>query len=261
MTQRRLIAASAVMTAVVALAGCNRGPAEPTYQGWVKADLVFVGPDNPGRVETLSVQEGDHVEKGAPLFTVDRPLQQADVEQNNATLINARVSFNRAKKLLRTDAGTQKEFDDAEETLREAEARLNSMRIRLERRKVSSPAAGTIRQVYYRPGEVVAAGKPVLALLPPDNIKLGFYVPEAALPRISYGDIVKVQCDGCAGDITARITFISGSVEFTPPVIYSLDERSKLVFLIEARTHTPQQLRVGQPVSVTVIGKAAQARR
>lgn len=261
MRRHRLIVLLTAVSAVVALGGCKYGAAEPTYQGWVEADLIFIGPDDPGRVETLSVREGDHVEKGAPLFTVDHDLQQADVEQNNATVINARTNFDRAKKLLGTGAGTQKAFDDSQEALREAEARLNSSQTRLERRKVFSPAMGSIQQVYYRPGEVVPAGKPIVALLPPGNVKIRFYVPEPALPRISYGQTIKVQCDTCAGDITARITFISGSAEFTPPVIYSVDERSKLVFLIEARTDTPQELRVGQPVSVMPISKQAEARR
>jgi HlyD family secretion protein len=75
-------------------------------------------------------------------------------------------------------------------------------------------------------------------------------VPEAALPKIALGDPVAVRCDGCTGDIKARITFISRSSEFTPPVIYSLDERAKLVFLIEARSDEPADLRVGQPVDV-----------
>ena len=213
MRRHRLIVLPAAVSAVLALGGCKYGPAEPTYQGWVEADLVFIGPDDSGRVDALSVREGDHVEKGAPLFTVDHDLQQADVAQNNATVINARTNF------------------------------------------------GTIQQVYYRPGVVVAAGKPIVALLPPGNVKIRFYVPEPTLPKISYGQTIKVQCETCAEDITARITFISGAAEFTPPVIYSLDERSKLVFLIEARTETPQALRVGQPVSVTQISKQAEARR
>lgn len=253
--------ALATLLALLSVHGCG-GPAEaPRYQGWVEADLVFVGPDDAGRVEMLSVREGDTVEKGDPLFTVDPDLQQADVEQMNATVINARINLDRAQRLMKTGAGTQKSFDDAQEVLREAEARLNSSQTRLARRKVFSPASGTIQQVYFRPGELVAAGKPVVALLPPGNIKVRFYVPEAVLPKLNYGDNVKVECDGCAHDITARISFISGSVEFTPPVIYSLEERSKLVFLIEAHTPTPERLRVGQPVSVSVVPASPEALR
>jgi HlyD family secretion protein len=112
---------------------------------------------------------------------------------------------------------------------------------------------GSVEQVYFRVGEMVGAGKPVVALLPPANLKLRFFVGEAVLPHIKLGDTVKVQCDGCANDLTANVSFISRSSEFTPPVIYSNEERSKLVFMIEARPQRPDQLRVGQPVSVALL--------
>jgi HlyD family secretion protein len=115
-----------------------------------------------------------------------------------------------------------------------------------------SPVTGTVQQVYYRPGEMVPAGRPIVALLPPGNLKVRFYVPEAVLPRLAYGDVIKVNCDGCAGDITARISFIASSAEFTPPVIYSREERSKLVFLVEALPNKPEALRVGQPIDVAL---------
>ena len=91
----------------------------------------------------------------------------------------------------------------------------------------------------------------MVSLLPPGNMKIRFFVPEPELPKFSYGETVRISCDGCADDIKARISFLAKSAEFTPPVIYSLDERAKLVFLIEARTDTPEKLRVGQPVSVS----------
>ncbi len=237
----------------LALAACN-GSGE-TFQGWVEADLVFVGPDEAGRVETLSVREGDRVEAGAPLFTVDADQQKADVLSGEATLANVQQSFRRAEELLKNRTGTQKDFDAAQAALRDAEARLNWAKTRLARRSVASPAAGSIQQVYYRPGEVVAAGRTIVALLPPGNLKVRFYVPEAMLPKLSAGDPVKVSCDGCAPDLIARVRFISRASEYTPPVIYSLDERAKLVFLIEALPERPDALRVGQPVSVVVAPK------
>jgi HlyD family secretion protein len=240
----------------LALAGCN-GAADPGLQGWVEAEMLFVGPDDPGRVETLSVREGDKVETGSPLFAVDDELQQADVAQITATLVNMQRTLERARDLLKTNAGTQKAYDDAVQAQRETEARLNSAKTRLARRKVASPATGTIQQIYFRPGELVPAGRPVVALLPPGNVKIRFFVPEAALPTIALGDTVAVQCDGCAPDLTARVSFISRSVEYTPPVIYSLEERSKLVFLIEARPQRPDNLRVGQPVTVRLTGPKA----
>jgi HlyD family secretion protein len=226
---------------------------EGSYQGWVEAEQVFVSPHEPGRIETLAVREGDKVAAGAQLFTLDDELQQADLKQAEASVTNARQAFERAKVLLKTAAGTQKAFEDAEAALRTADARLNSSQTRLARRKVSSPASGTVQQVYFRQGEMVPASRPVIALLPPENIKLRFFVPEAVLPKIAVGDAIAVTCDGCAADLTARVSFIAQTAEFTPPVIYSLEERSKLVFLVEARPEKPSALRVGQPVSVNLV--------
>jgi HlyD family secretion protein len=238
------------MVAVV-LAACGRAD-DPAYQGWVEADLVFVSPDEPGRVETLSVREGNTVAAGAPLFTVDDDLQQADLKQNQAALTNARQAYERAQVLLKTNVGTQKAFEDAEAALRTAEARLNSSQTRLARRKVASPVTGTVQQVYFRPGEMVPAGRPVVALLPPANMKLRFFVPEAVLPKIALDEAVRITCDGCPADLTARISFIARTAEFTPPVIYSLEERAKLVFLVEARPERPEAFRVGQPITVSL---------
>ncbi|MGZ8388153.1 MAG: HlyD family secretion protein [Rhodoplanes sp.] len=225
------------VAAAFALFACAEAP--KTYQGWVEANLIFVAPDETGRVETLSVREGERVEKGAPLFTVDEDLQRADLRMNEALVENAQQAFDRARLLLRSQTGTQRAYDDAEAALRTAQARLNTSQTRLLRRKLVSPVTGVVQQVYFRPGEMAPAGRPVLAILPPGNLKLRFFVPEAVLPQIAYGDPVTVHCDGCAGDITARVSFISRTAEFTPPVIYSLQERSKLVFLIEALPDSP----------------------
>jgi HlyD family secretion protein len=242
--------ALALATALV-LAGCDNGK-EPTYQGWIEAELIFVGPDEVGRIETLAVREGDRVDLRAPLFTVDADLQLADVAMQEAALKNAQQAYDRAVQLAKTQAGTQKTLEDAEAALRTAQARLNSSQTRLARRKMFSPVAGPVQQIYYRVGELVPAGKPIVAILPPNNLKVRFFVNEATLPRLKIGDTVAISCDGCAAGITAKISFIARSSEFTPPVIYSMDERSKLVFLIEARSDTPERLRVGQPVSVTL---------
>ena len=81
-------------------------------------------------------------------------------------------------------------------------------------------------------------------------MKVRFYVSEPDLPKLSVGEEVRVSCDNCAADLTAKIYFIATAAEYTPPVIYSLDERNKLVYLVQARPLRPDALRVGQPVSV-----------
>ncbi len=233
------------------LAGCDNNN-DHVLQGWVEAELIFVSPDEQGRVETLKVREGDRVQKGDVLFTVDDDLQKADVVVRNTAVVNAQQSFDRAKELLKSSAGTQKNYDDAEAALRQAKANLDWSQTRLGRRNAYSPSEATVEQIYYRPGETVPAGRPVVALLPPGNLKIRFFAPQAVLPQIKYGQTVGISCDGCENGLTAKVSFIARSAEFTPPVIYSLEERAKLVFLIEARPDNPEKFRVGQPITVTV---------
>jgi HlyD family secretion protein len=241
----------AVLLLAGGLAACT-DPVPPTFQGWIEANLIFVGPDEAGRVEALNVREGDKIETGAPLFSVDTDLQRADLKMNEASLKNAQQAYDRAQKLLKSAAGTEKTVEDAEAAMRSAQARVDTSYTRLVRRKMASPVTGTVQQVYFRPGEVVPAGRPIVALLPPGNLKARFYVSESVLPQLGYGDIVKVACDGCTTDLTARISFIASSAEFTPPVIYSREERAKLVFLVEALPDKPQDFRVGQPIDVAL---------
>jgi HlyD family secretion protein len=255
---KALIAVAAVMAAgAVTATSWHTEPREPAFQGWVEANFVFVGADEIGRVESLAVREGDTVAPGSPLFTVDADLQRDAVRQAEASLVNAQQAFNRAQELVKSGSGTRKEFDNASMSLADAEARLSTSRTRLARRVVSTPTAGTIQQVYFRPGEVAPAGRPVVSLLPPGNIKLRFFVPQGTLPRLAIGDAVRIDCDGCAGPLVARVSFISQKAEYTPPVIYSLEERAKLVFMIEARPERPELLRVGQPVRVAVAAHEA----
>jgi HlyD family secretion protein len=231
------------------LAGCNERR-DPGYQGWVEADMIFVSPDESGRVTRLNVREGDEVKAGSKLYSVDDDLQQADLNQNNATLANAQQTYERAASLSKTGSGTQANLDSAFSALRVAEARVITSQTRLARRIGFAPVTGTVQQIYFREGEMVAAQRPVLSIMPPGNMKLRFYVPETDLPKLAIGDEVRVACDNCAADLTAKIYFIATSAEYTPPVIYSLDERNKLVYLIQARPSRPDALRVGQPISV-----------
>src|SRR4029077_3812319 len=232
-----------------ALLGCNE-PRNPGYQGWVEADMIFVSPDEAGRVTKLNVREGDEVKTGDQLFSVDDDMQQANLNQNKATLANAQQSYDRASSLSKTGSGTQAALDAAVSALRVAEAQVVTSQTRLARRTGYAPVSVTVQQIYVREDETVPAQRPVISIMPPGNMKVRFYVPEADLPKLAIGDEVRVTCDNCSADLTAKIYFIATSAEYTPPVIYSLDERNKLVYLVQARPARPDALRVGQPVSV-----------
>lgn len=135
-----------------------------------------------------------------------------------------------------------------------AQAALAQAQWRVDQKRVTAPHAGLVFDTLYRVGEWVQAGNPVVQLLPPQNVKVRFFVPEAAVGSLAAGRRVVIHCDGCLADIPAAITFVSSSAEYTPPVIYSNESRSKLVFMIEAHPSVPDapKLHPGQPVAVRV---------
>lgn len=148
--------------------------------------------------------------------------------------------------------------DDARSAARAlAEAAQNSRAQtawRVAQKRQSAPVAARVQDVFMRPGEWVAAGQPVLALLPPANRKARFYVPQSAVGGLRLDARVSLHCDGCGAAIPARISFIASGPEYTPPVIYSNQQRDKLVFLVEARPVKPEdaeRLHPGQPLDVT----------
>jgi HlyD family secretion protein len=111
--------------------------------------------------------------------------------------------------------------------------------------------SGLVFDTLFEVGELVPASTPVVVLLPASGRKARFYVPELQLASLHPGDKVTLRFDG--GELPATISFISPQAEYTPPVIYSRDSRSKLVYLVEARPDSAAaaRLKPGQPLEVT----------
>lgn len=174
----------------------------------------------------------------------------AQLDQAQAALERDEAALKEVRRQIEAAAlgGRSAEIEAAEAALRAAKALAEQARLQLQKRAVNAPAAGVVQEVYFRPGEVVSAGQPVVALLPPENLKARFYVPQAQLAHIVPGDEVQIACDGCAEGITARVSFISREAEFTPPVIFSQEERAKLLFRVEARIEGRPALPLGLPI-------------
>lgn len=147
-------------------------------------------------------------------------------------------------------AARDAEIDAADSAVDMAGATVGQAVWRLEQRSLRAPTAALVVDTLYEPGEFVAAGSPIVSLLPPSGIKLRFFVPEGSLSALRIGQTVAVGCDRCAAGLTARISFIAPQAEYTPPVIYSREQRSKLVFLVEARPANVAGLHPGLPVEV-----------
>lgn len=168
---------------------------------------------------------------------------------SKARLDSDRASLTAAQ--ARLDAA-RAERDAAQDDYRSVEAQAGLAKQRLDDLAVTAPQAGTIERIYRRAGEVAAAGDPVAALLPPDHVKIRFYAPERMLASFAPGNEIGFRCDGCAEGLKARVAYVAAEPQFTPPVIYNLEERDKLVFLIEARPLNPQGLRPGLPVDIVI---------
>jgi HlyD family secretion protein len=170
-------------------------------------------------------------------------------DQNREKAAQLQADLQTAQLGARTD-----QIAAAEANVRALEAALAAAQWALSQKRQTAPQAGLVFDTMYRPGEWVPAGRPVVALLPPQNIKVRAFVPETRVQALHPGDSVQVVVDGLPGPLAGRISFISPQAEYTPPVIYSRENRGKLVFMIEVTfaAGSAATLHPGQPVDVTL---------
>jgi HlyD family secretion protein len=153
-----------------------------------------------------------------------------------------------------TSVGREDEIAAARREVDVAKAVLAQSDWKVAQKSMVAPVAAVVENTYFSQGELVPAGQPILSLLPPDKIKVRFFVPEAALGGIKLGQSVSLACAGCGAPIAATVSFIASQPEFTPPVIYSKESHAKLVFYVEAKPPVDQapRLHPGQPVVVSL---------
>lgn len=168
-------------------------------------------------------------------------------DQNRQRVVQLEADLQTAQLGSRPDQVTA-----AEAEVRAREAALAKAEWDLAQKRQSAPKAGLVFDTLYREGEWVAAGRPVVALLPPQNIKVRTFVPETLIGTIHPGNRVRVTVDGVPKPFIGTVSYISPKEEYTPPVIYSQESRGKLVFMIEAvfDPNTATNLHPGQPVDV-----------
>ncbi len=178
--------------------------------------------------------------------------QQLDNSRTSAVTTAAQVRELQSQLVVARLPSREKQVRAQDEQVEAAQAALAQAQWRVDQKRVAAPSAGLVYDTLYRVGEWVQAGNPVVQLLPPPNIKVRFFVPETLVGSLAVGRHVVVRCDGCAADIPATITYVSSEAEYTPPVIYSNETRSKLVFMIEAHPSAADapKLHPGQPVTV-----------
>ncbi|MFZ7089910.1 HlyD family secretion protein [Primorskyibacter sp. 2E233] len=179
---------------------------------------------------------------------------QRDDATTAAQIAAARVAEIKAELAVARLPARPQAIAQAQAALSAAKATLSMARWADEQRTLSLSEPVTVFDVIRNDGEIAGPSAPILSVLGDGAVKLRLYVPETAISRISIGETLKVSCDGCQGDLSARITYIAEEPEFTPPVIYSLENRQKLVYLIEALPMQGTTLKPGQIVDVALPG-------
>lgn len=300
------------------LAGGCAESTDNVLQGYIEGEYVYLASARSGRLEKLSVQRGERVDKGGLLFELEAESERHMLEQAEQELLSATAQLNdmetgkrpaevavvtaqlnqakaeaasaaallrRHENLIKSGGISKQELDSSRSAARAAAARVVELTRQVEvynlperekrieaqqaavkaaqsrvaqarwdlaQKQISAPAAGLIDDTLYSPGEWVPAGSPVVQMLPPGNVKIRFFVPETLLGGIRIGSQVQVKVDGREELLSASIFYVASSVEYTPPVIYSNEMRSKLVFMVEAKPNPEVAafLHPGQPASV-----------
>jgi len=178
-----------------------------------------------------------------------------DAADTRLTSARAKVAELKANLSVARLPARSAEIEAAESAVKRAAASLDAARWRLEKRVVTAPAEGEVSDVILRRGELAGPTSPVVSFLPDGATKLKVYVPEKSLASLSLGSRLAVNCDGCPSGLSATVSYVSKEPEFTPPVIYSINSRQKLVYLIEARPDDgANALKPGQIVDVVLAG-------
>lgn len=260
------------------LVGCK--PAPLRFNGYIDADLTYISSNYPGRLVDLAIHRGQAVKKGQFLFKLEQASErygESMSELSNQNLIAqqkeilaqihyADTYYRRTLKIRKDDAASQNDLEAAQKDLEvlnnqlvAINAQIKSGRMntadkrwQLNRKEGYAPDNGIVFDTYYTAAEYVQGGQPVLALITKPHIKVLFFVSEKELSRIRLNQSVKLSSDGAPDLATGRINYISNIAQYTPPIIYSREDRTALVFRVEAQVDSPdlEKIHLGQPVTL-----------
>lgn len=245
--------------AALLLAGCDAAE-DGVWQGHVEGEYIRVGPIDGGVVEEIAVARGDHVEKGALLFRLDMTAETVAAEQAAARLAETKTALDDAQRELKrmedlyaVDNVTQTALDTSRARRDRAGAQMltaaaarDQTKWRLARREGHAPTAAIVQDILLREGEYAAASQPVVVLLPLENIRVRFFLPEADFGHIRIGSRVTLSCSGCPAALDGTIRFVSTEISDRP--------NEKRAYMVEATPNaTPGALHPGQPVTVSLV--------
>lgn len=256
-----------------------------------KGTLLFSLDPNPQQMN-INQAQADLTQAHSILADLKKPKRKQEIEaieaqiaQTNAQITLADIRVSRYQKLVNKQASDKDSLDVAlanlqqqkqlktqyeanlalaklgsrDDLIRAQQSQVDSLKAKiaiaqweLSQKTLYAPANGVIFDTYYRTGEYVAAQQPVLSILTPENIRIEFFVPLEFLAKLKTGQKISFDCEGCAKNNPAVISYISPDAEFLPPLVYSRENNTKLVFRIKAQINSPDLFKPGQPVMVNL---------
>ncbi|MCW8387751.1 HlyD family efflux transporter periplasmic adaptor subunit [Fluoribacter dumoffii] len=251
-----------------------------SFSGYVDTDLVYLSADFGGRLADLAVLRGQQVQNNQLLFKLEQTSELYNVQMSKLSkkdllaqrqqilsqLKYNKINYRRILEMQKQNAASQNDLDAARRDLNISKDQLADIDVKIKNNQVDTadkkwqmtrkenfaPEPGIVFDTYYTKGEFVQAGAPVLALVTPNNIKAVFFVPEEKLDQLRLNQHVTLKTDTNPNFATGHIYYISNIAEYTPPIIYSREERQRLVFRVEAKIDTPdlEKIHLGQPVTL-----------
>jgi len=250
--RRRLFRLSGAILLLGLLTSCGHSE-RIRIQGYVEGEFVYVSSQLAGPLQNLKVKRGMQVKAGDSLFELDRTVEKAALNQAQASLTFSEQDLARQEKLsLTPGAASLRDLQLAKSARDQDNQRLAQAQWNFIQKEQAAPQTGLVFDTLYREGEWVDAGHPVVVLLPPQNIEVRAFVPETQIGTLHPGDPAQVFVDGVSKPFKGTLRYIFPQAEYTPPVIYSQESRSKLVFMIEVDfdPETAAKFHPGQPVDV-----------
>ncbi|CAM2889559.1 hemolysin D [Legionella steigerwaltii] len=256
------------------------GKENKSFSGYIDADLVYLSADFAGRLTDLAILRGQRVKNNQFLFRLEQTSELYNVQmsklnkkdllaQRQQTLTQLQyneINYRRIQEMRKQNAASQNDLDAAQRDLNISKEQLTGIDAKIKnnqadtadkkwqvtRKENFATDNGIIFDTYYTRGEFVQAGAPVLSLVTKKNIKAVFFVPEERLDQLRLNARVKIKTDHNPNFATGHIFYISNIAEYTPPVIYSREERQRLVFRVEAKINCPdlEKIHLGHPVTL-----------
>ena len=198
----------------------------------------------------------------------DRVLAQTGViaqsvvdnqEGELARAIAERQSLEQSVALLKR-GGRREDIQAAESRAEAAASALAIDDLRIARHELKAVGSGTVLDVHVEPGEVVAAGSPVVTVADTLHPYVDVFVPQAKAAGVKLKMPAKIKVDALSTALTGHVEFVSPRTEFTPRFLFSEQDRPNLVVRVRVRVDDPkEQLLSGLPAFVTFAAKPEEA--